>query len=97
MKHRLTGCNSATASPYQRTLPIVGIEVKRKGLARNAIEDTLSLSEIANFASELFKKGIFVLCRRGKDVRDIGKALFYCNGTESAVIRRLHDEKRLGG
>lgn len=72
----------------------VGIEVKRKGLAKNAIEDTLSLSEIANFASELSKREFLFYADVVKDVRDNrAKALFYCNGTESAVIRRLHDNE----
>ena len=72
----------------------VGIEVKRKGLAKNAIEDTLSLSEIANFAADLSKREFIFYADVAKDVRDNrAKALFYCNGTESAVIRRLHDEQ----
>lgn len=72
----------------------VGIEVKRKGLAKNAIEDTLSLSEIANFASELSKREFLFYADVVKDVRDNrAKALFYCNGTESAVIRRLHNNE----
>ena len=48
----------------------VGIEVKRKGLAKNAIEDTLSLSEIANFASELSKREFLFYADVVKDVRD---------------------------
>lgn len=72
----------------------VGIEVKRKGLAKNAIEDTLSLSEIANFAADLSKREFIFYADVAKDVRDNrAKALFYCNGTESAVIRRLHDDQ----
>ena len=72
----------------------VGIEVKRKGLAKNAIEDTLSLSEIANFTADLSKREFIFYADVAKDVRDNrAKALFYCNGTESAVIRRLHDDQ----
>lgn len=72
----------------------VGLEVKRKGLAKNAIEDTLSLSEIANFAAELSKREFMLYADVVGEVRDNrAKALFYCNGTESAVIRRLHDNQ----
>ena len=85
----------AQPHPFTNALYLsVGIEVKRKGLAKNAIEDTLSLSEIANFASELSKREFLFYADVVKDVRDNrAKALFYCNGTESAVIRRLHDNE----
>ena len=72
----------------------VGLEVKRKGLAKNAIEDTLSLSEVANFAAELSKREFMLYSDVVGEVRDNrAKALFYCNGTESAVIRRLHNNQ----
>ena len=72
----------------------VGLEVKRKGLAKNAIEDTLSLSEVANFAAELSRREFILYADVIGEVRDNrAKALFYCNGTESAVIRRLHDNQ----
>lgn len=72
----------------------VGLEVKRKGLAKNAIEDTLSLSEIANFAAELSRREFMLYADVVGEVRDNrAKALFYCNGTESAVIRRLHNNQ----
>ena len=72
----------------------VGLEVKRKGLAKNAIEDTLSLSEVANFAAELSRREFILYSDVIGEVRDNrAKALFYCNGTESAVIRRLHDNQ----
>lgn len=72
----------------------VGLEVKRKGLAKNAIEDTLSLSEVANFAAELSRREFMLYADVVGEVRDNrAKALFYCNGTESAVIRRLHDNQ----
>jgi hypothetical protein len=72
----------------------VGLEVKRKGLAKNAIEDTLSLSEVANFAAELSRREFMLYIDVVGEVRDNrAKALFYCNGTESAVIRRLHDNQ----
>ena len=58
-------------------LYVVGIEVKRKGLAKNAIEDTLSLSEIANFAADLSKREFIFYADVAKDVRDNrAKALF---------------------
>ena len=72
----------------------VGLEVKRKGLAKNAIEDTLSLSEVANFAAELARREFILYSDVIGEVRDNrAKALFYCNGTESAVIRRLHNNQ----
>lgn len=72
----------------------VGLEVKRKGLAKNAIEDTLSLSEVANFAAELSRREFMLYADVVGEVRDNrAKALFYCNGTESAVIRRLHNNQ----
>ena len=72
----------------------VGIEVKKKGLAKNAIENTLSLSDIANFAAELSRREFILYANVAGEVRDNrAKALFYCNGTESAVIRRLHDNQ----
>jgi hypothetical protein len=85
------------AQPHPLTNAIylsVGIEVKKNGLANNAIKETIQLSEIANFVSDLSHREFIFYPDVIENVRDKrAKSLFYCNGTRSAVIRRLHDDK----
>lgn len=72
----------------------VGLEVKRNGISpMKQIIQNMQMCNVASFSSELSIRD-FMFYRNIEDVKDKrAKAIFLANGSVSAIIKRLSNEK----